>query len=365
MPGAILMVAALAIGAGPLRASYTAALQAKRRSASAPAPEVVVNHAALDLALHALLTLAVPGALVLVARLPLAASAPLLGAVLLLDLGSVNVGTLRRSTGDLETLRRREPPMVARLAASDPLHRAMALRQGQFFSNEWMRWRARSISGYHPAVSLAWAELRSTGLLGRPQVIRALAIGYVSGEVRGTADTTLFERVPESTADDPVWRVRGARARAVAVSRVLPVADEHTVLTALASPQFDPLRETITADASVAGNYPGSEGCRLTWVADDPDRLVLDAEASAPAFVVIADAYFPGWTASIDGRPVPIHRVDHLLRGVALPPGRHRLTMSYEPSGWRPSVRVSRAAWTLWIVIAVAAAAFTRRESHS
>jgi hypothetical protein len=211
-------------------------------------------------------------------------------------------------------------------------------------------------------VNLAWADLRSTGLLGQVPVMRALAVGYVSGEVRASGDTALFERVADSPPGDPVWRVRGARPRAATVSQVVIVDGEGAVLAALGRPGFDPARQAISAEAAAGGEYPGSERCDIRWVVDDPDRLVLDTDAPAPAFLVIADAYFPGWSARVDGRQATIHRVDHMLRGVAMPMGRHRLTMSYEPEGWRAATRTSRAAWAVWIALVVLGAGLSRRR---
>jgi len=69
-----------------------------------------------------------------------------------------------------------------------------------------------------------------------------------------------------------------------------------------------------------------------------------------PAFLVVADAFFPGWSAQVDGRPAPLYRVDHLLRGLPVPAGRHRVTLEYEPEGGRSSCRVARAAATVWLL---------------
>ena len=40
------------------------------------------------------------------------------------------------------------------------------------------------------------------------------------------------------------------------------------------------------------------------------------------ALLVLGDVYYPGWKASVDGDEVPIERVDYLLRGVRIGPGR-------------------------------------------
>jgi uncharacterized membrane protein YfhO len=70
--------------------------------------------------------------------------------------------------------------------------------------------------------------------------------------------------------------------------------------------------------------------------------------------VVVADTQFPGWSATMDGAPVTIHRVNHMVRGVAVPEGRHRLKMVYVPEGWARSVPVTRAGMGAWALAALA-----------
>ena len=51
--------------------------------------------------------------------------------------------------------------------------------------------------------------------------------------------------------------------------------------------------------------------------------------------LVLTDVQFPGWKATVDGRPADIERVDYLLRGVMVPEGTHRVELRYEPLSWR------------------------------
>jgi len=69
---------------------------------------------------------------------------------------------------------------------------------------------------------------------------------------------------------------------------------------------------------------------------------------------VIADADFPGWTSSLDGRPLRIARVNHLVRGVIVPAGVHRLEMHYVPEGWAAGQFTTRAAFAFALVAALA-----------
>jgi hypothetical protein len=93
----------------------------------------------------------------------------------------------------------------------------------------------------------------------------------------------------------------------------------------------------------------------LSWLEDDPDRVALACEAPDRAFVVLADTWFPGWSASVDGAPAAIYRVNQLARGVAVPPGRHRLEMRYEPVGWSAATRGTRGTLGTWLALAIGA----------
>ncbi|MGZ3428971.1 MAG: glycosyltransferase family 39 protein, partial [Polyangia bacterium] len=80
-------------------------------------------------------------------------------------------------------------------------------------------------------------------------------------------------------------------------------------------------------------------------------RLSLDAPADG--FVVLADAWFPGWRVAVDGVPGELLRVDHALRGVLVPRGRHAIEFHYAPDALADGAWLSLVAWLL---IAAAAA---------
>ena len=71
-----------------------------------------------------------------------------------------------------------------------------------------------------------------------------------------------------------------------------------------------------------------------------------------PGLLVLADLWHPGWVAEADGAPVPVHRVNHAIRGVVLPSGRTTLVMRYAPRSFeigRAVSLVGLVALGLWI----------------
>ena len=65
-----------------------------------------------------------------------------------------------------------------------------------------------------------------------------------------------------------------------------------------------------------------------------PRDLSLTMTTEYPVVLTVSDSFFPGWHARIDGETTPIFRSNYLFRGVIVPPGSHRVEMSYWPREW-------------------------------
>jgi hypothetical protein len=72
---------------------------------------------------------------------------------------------------------------------------------------------------------------------------------------------------------------------------------------------------------------PAPAAVRVISVSDE--RMALDVVAEGEAFVVVADTFYPGWRANIDGRDTPVIRTDFVLRGLVVPAGTHRVELSF------------------------------------
>ncbi len=111
----------------------------------------------------------------------------------------------------------------------------------------------------------------------------------------------------------------------------LPTDDD--VLRRLGQARFDP-REVVFVD----GNEPISAGpCRgtATITADVPSEIRIALDMQTHAVVVLADLWYEGWKAYLDGRIVNIHRANHALRGVRVERADRELIFRYEPSSFR------------------------------
>ena len=353
---AVLAVMLLALAPGSFEAVW-AKIALRARAHLGPSHAQEAAHAArLGLIVQCALAAGAAMLLALTRRRGRAArvAAPALVVLLAVDLGIVTLPILRAVTGTRDQLAH-SPPTIARLTAAEPRARASAWSfEDLTRTNEWMRWGAAFAGGSHGTPPLLWSQLEAGGLLHQPAVDRALAIRYVAVPPGDSLDPRAYERVAGVEAGPPVWRVRGALPRAYLVPRVEAPGNDIAVLRSMARNDSFPERVAFAPAEGIAGEYPGSGHCALDWIEDSPDRLVLHADAPDRAFLVVADAWFPGWSAKLDGGDVPLLRVDHLLRGIVLPPGAHQVTMEYLPAGWKPAVAASGVAAAVWTLLTAA-----------
>ncbi len=100
---------------------------------------------------------------------------------------------------------------------------------------------------------------------------------------------------------------------------------------------FDP-RRTAVLD-TLATVPPNPAPARVSFLFQSPERSRLRYHADSEAFLVIADAWHPGWKAILDpdteAIPLPIMPTDLFLRGLAVPPGDHEILLVFDPASFR------------------------------
>jgi hypothetical protein len=146
------------------------------------------------------------------------------------------------------------------------------------------------------------------------------------------------------------------RTYLVGSARVL--ADEDAVAT-LASAEFRPAREVVLASGQ-AGAAPADFTGTSRVRERRPDRVVLETNASSPGWMVLLEAWDPGWRVHVDGRPASLERANVAFRAVAVPAGAHEVEMLFRPRGLGPALGASAASA---VVMAAAWWAFRPRRA--
>jgi len=148
------------------------------------------------------------------------------------------------------------------------------------------------------------------------------------------------------------------RAWATFAEGTVEVASQEAALAAvIAAEQRD--EPTVIVEGGPAPVGPG----RVLSTERSPERIEVVADAAGPATLVVNDAFSRGWSATVDGRPVPIWRADGLVRAVPWPAGRHVLVMTYEAPGLRAGALVSLLGVLLVVGVVVYDVRSSRRRA--
>jgi hypothetical protein len=156
-------------------------------------------------------------------------------------------------------------------------------------------------------------------------------------------------RLVYSDARVAIYENSAALPRARIVHGALPVRDREEALHVWWSPAPPRLMPRLPAsrtgsssnrartvdDGGAPAQGPASGEEVQIVPGDDPDEVELRANLTQLGWVVLADAFYPGWSTAIDGVPARIHPVDLGLRGVLVQAGAHRIVFRYEPRGFR------------------------------
>lgn len=120
--------------------------------------------------------------------------------------------------------------------------------------------------------------------------------------------------------------------RAYPVLALKQVDSTDELMKELFSYRINPWREAALSgqDLRELGNSSFTYG-KVEIREAKPDRLTISTSFRERGFVVLADQFYPGWKAYIDGKPSKIYRTNAVLRGVAVPGGEHVIIFKYVP----------------------------------
>ena len=82
----------------------------------------------------------------------------------------------------------------------------------------------------------------------------------------------------------------------------------------------------------------------------EPNQLVYETSSPQDGIVVFSEIYYPGWTATIDGKPADIARADYILRAMNVPAGKHTIEMRFDPQSLHITEGIAYGARALLLV---------------
>ena len=219
-------------------------------------------------------------------------------------------------------------------------YRVLNLSPNAFNENETSYYH-KSIGGYHAAKLRRYQEMIDA---------------YISPEMQ-----SMSQAIPEAAGDmtkingDSIWPVLNmlntryiivplqnnetvalqnvyAYGNAWFVDKIQYVDNANQEIEAVGKLQ---LRHEAVADKrfeeQLKQAQPQANTSVVTLTAYEPNHLTYDVESDKGGIVVFSEIYYPGWTATVDGQPAELGRVDYVLRALNVAPGHHQVELMFYP----------------------------------
>jgi hypothetical protein len=235
-------------------------------------------------------------------------------------------------------------------------YEALGNKQGSSYENAILPefWRLTNVRYVYTTVDAPTLDTLYATQIKRPDV----RFTHLVGPVRNSAGSMVYLLAP-AQRDPYAW-----------VTPAIVKAPEAQTLPTVLNAKFDPATVAVfDTSANVMpvklSTVPPPLSLTTSVTSYAPGHVVLDLSAPAPggSALVVSENYYPGWHATVDGKPDPnIGRADYSLIGVALPAGARRVVLSFDDAAYETGKKVTLAAIALALLLTAAGAAVARRS---
>lgn len=232
--------------------------------------------------------------------------------------------------------------------------------------NTSLLWGVPSASGYGPLILSRYSQLLSIDSFGSvPESllnetdrtldimsIRYIFIPQVTLNSSFLANANRWHYVESINNTSIVYENLRAMPRAWLVPEVITAKSEE-VLQAIKTSKlpdgrlYDPSKIAIVEEQlNLKPQNPDLSGTAKMLDLSNT-KLEVQTNSSSPTFLVLSDIYYPGWQATVDGKPVHIFQTNYVLRGIAISPGLHKVKVEFKPLTWQLGAGISTASLSL------------------
>lgn len=170
------------------------------------------------------------------------------------------------------------------------------------------------------------------------------------GPVRNAAGSTVY--LYKLPGDNPASWLATSMVKAPDDQALATVRDARFDVTRAAI--VDPDASAITATQLQA--MPAAPTQRTSVTKYDPGAIdvSLDQPASAGQALIVSENFYPGWQATVDGKPAPVARMDYNLIGVAMPAGGRSVSLRFVDAAYQQGKLVTLVALAVAVILWIA-----------
>jgi len=208
-----------------------------------------------------------------------------------------------------------------------------------------MTHRIRNVLGYHGnqigRYNVLTGARTNPQQLFNPNVLQLTNTKYLLTnipEIPFLPNFALAKGPVRNASGDVVYLYRSSGPNSYAwLTPVAVTAPDDQVLATVLNPRFDVTRaalfDTSAKVRTIAGvqTLPAPLSMTTNVSHYEPGKVRIDLSAPAPdgASLVVSENYYPGWKASVDGKPAKIGRADFTFIGVELPAGARSVQLDF------------------------------------
>jgi hypothetical protein len=158
--------------------------------------------------------------------------------------------------------------------------------------------------------------------------------------------------IPNPEANGAVWFVTSAKAVETANDELAAIKTINTKKVAVVNSKFK------------IQNFDYDSLSEIKLIESEPARLKYESKSNTNGLAVFSEIYYPkGWIASIDGKEVPILRVNYVLRALEIPAGKHTIQFVFQPKPYVIGNKITMASsWLLLLFVVGGLGVSVKRE---
>ena len=250
-------------------------------------------------------------------------------------------------------------------------YRVLNLASNTFNENETSYYH-KSIGGYHAAKLRRYQELIDAYISPEMQKMMP-AIAKAGGDMTKVNGDSLFPVLNMLNAKYFIVPLQANQTVAIEnpyvygnawfVDKVTYVKNANEELDTLGKLN---LRHEAVADArfqSPLGESKNQDSTSIVKLtAYEPNQLTYDVRSATGGIVVFSEIFYPEWTATVDGKPVEIGRVDYVLRALNVDKGHHKVVLTFDPKSVKQTETIAYLSYGVLLLVVLFAVYFKRKE---
>ncbi len=276
----------------------------------------------------------------------------------------------------------REAPQQMTQADEQILHdksldyRVLNLASNTFNENETSYYH-KSIGGYHAAKLRRYQEMIEQYISPEMQQMFK-AVSEAGGDMTKISGDSIWPVLNMLNTKYMIFPLQGGQTvplqnpytygNAWFIDKIQYVANANEEMAAVG--QLN-LRHEAVADAKFKaqlGEAMEQDSVSIVTIKGyEPNELSYEVNSGKGGVVVFSEIYYPGWTATIDGQPAELGRVNYILRALNVKSGKHDVVLTFKPKSVNTTETIAYISYVILMLVVLGAVymEYRRRKMKS